>query len=873
MHLLQKLKYPLLFFLFVVFFQEKFVTVYTALLVKPLLVTVKDSHVWMELILFLLTVSLWVWCGYKGRNGYRIPVTTVAWIIIGSILYAYFRLYNSSFHFIPMTTAPRLALTDFTFTLPAGLVIYWIAYTSVRFKAKKKQVAGSSHQLGFYTDLPVIMNQANDLFRRLSFVEELRDKILATQTNKASFAIGIIGPWGTGKTTFLHTLENLLERESEVLQFRFNAWAASNPARIIGLFFSDFSSALSVYDGTLKNELLNYAKLLLKSAEPNQLPFFFSLIKANEELPLEEQYKTINRSIEKLQKKIVIYIDDVDRLDHQEVVEVLRLVRNTANFSNTYFIVAFDRSYVLQSIRKVLPGETESYLEKIFQLEYYLPLTGQGELLENSFYQELMLILQPKEKAVVDKMRNVTLQFIGPNEIRPYLAPHLRHVRDVKRLLNVFNVNFNRIRHNIYLPDYITISLIRLRYPEVYKALYYKKSQFFTSTKPGEFFERETGELSLISNEKDGSKPESTVLYQELGNHNKYSIVTDDVPVVLNLIHSLFPPNTNYGTNQRTFSNHHLSISSTSCFERYFDFSLEGRLDETDFNEALQVDLATFKSKIEEWCSKRETATDLQIKLENLHTFTDRAQYEKVILGIIYYTNLEIPYNKGNFYTYNLENFLQKLGNLSIDENPILKIHYEENIQEFKSFISSLFTIDIRQGATYFLFQMGKHIITHSSSEFEDYALILSPEEVQDFLKERFLKALEQSVSFNGELLQHYSQIIRLYPTETHDDGKTIKPTGEGLVVTEKMKQFILDKGMKDFLNHLIFPCPNNHSMGYTLSNWYKVIFGGIDEFTVALDDSALEEERKEFYRFLRQIGDEECIENFCFIYLKSVHS
>jgi predicted KAP-like P-loop ATPase len=79
---------------------------------------------------------------------------------------------------------------------------------------------------------------------------------------------------------------------------------------------------------------------------------------------LEEDRKSIDEQLRKLDKRIVITIDDTDRLDVEETKLVFKLVKMTANFPNTVFILAYDRAKVAKKIEEEgLPGE--EYLKKI----------------------------------------------------------------------------------------------------------------------------------------------------------------------------------------------------------------------------------------------------------------------------------------------------------------------------------------------------------------------------------------------------------------------------------------------------------------------------------------------------------------------------
>ena len=59
---------------------------------------------------------------------------------------------------------------------------------------------------------------------------------------------------------------------------------------------------------------------------------------------LEKLKNDISNELLHLKKKVFVVIDDVDRLDKDEVFEVLRLVRNTAKFCNIIFFLPLYRN-------------------------------------------------------------------------------------------------------------------------------------------------------------------------------------------------------------------------------------------------------------------------------------------------------------------------------------------------------------------------------------------------------------------------------------------------------------------------------------------------------------------------------------------------
>lgn len=83
-------------------------------------------------------------------------------------------------------------------------------------------------------------------------------------------------------------------------------------------------------------------------------------------------YDDINEIIEKVDRKIIVFVDDIDRLNKNEILETLRILRNIADFKNVVFICGFDREYVVKQSQI-----DNHYLDKIFNLEISLTVQNQ----------------------------------------------------------------------------------------------------------------------------------------------------------------------------------------------------------------------------------------------------------------------------------------------------------------------------------------------------------------------------------------------------------------------------------------------------------------------------------------------------------------
>ena len=74
--------------------------------------------------------------------------------------------------------------------------------------------------------------------------------------------------------------------------------------------------------------------------------------------PISDEYEQIKSIIsKKVDKPILIFIDDVDRLEKEELSALLKLIRNTADFPKLFYIIAADDTY-LKDMGKRTPFTT-----------------------------------------------------------------------------------------------------------------------------------------------------------------------------------------------------------------------------------------------------------------------------------------------------------------------------------------------------------------------------------------------------------------------------------------------------------------------------------------------------------------------------------
>lgn len=195
-------------------------------------------------------------------------------------------------------------------------------------------------------DLP-ISRLSEDKLNRKSFAQSLA-KVLLDYSSPFSFSIGLYGEWGSGKTSLLNMVIETVEKENEdAVILRFNPWLCSDPKQLITQFFKQLATAIKMKKPTNDRvwELIDqYADILDAT---NAIPYVGVVISAFGKLLTSKAKNQVTQKANDLQgtkdnivkklsednTKIIVAIDDIDRLAEEEIVSVFQLVKALADLS------------------------------------------------------------------------------------------------------------------------------------------------------------------------------------------------------------------------------------------------------------------------------------------------------------------------------------------------------------------------------------------------------------------------------------------------------------------------------------------------------------------------------------------------------------
>ncbi len=346
-----------------------------------------------------------------------------------------------------------------------------VGIPSVSFRSTPmKDVQDTSNSSYTDADRP-IESREQDRLGRWSFAEEIARQVCAVPADRG-FTISLEGAWGTGKTSVMNMIAETLENSrADLTVLRFNPWLFGNADDLVARFFHELSAQLGLIRAEkLKDVAKAMARLghLLAPLSPLWGTTWFAKLLSEianrwpKPRSLHDTRIHLSEVLRASDARIVVLIDDLDRLEPRETRELMRLVRLISDLPNIIFLLAFDSRYVSRSLR-VDESEGRQYLDKIIQMRYDIPVVQEAALPR---------LLLPWLDEVIRGRNLMQLDGVAWGRVfHEIMKPLFHNLRDVKRYLYSLPVTLDTIGEEVALADLLGLEAIRVLRPSLFAEL------------------------------------------------------------------------------------------------------------------------------------------------------------------------------------------------------------------------------------------------------------------------------------------------------------------------------------------------------------------------------------------------------------------
>jgi hypothetical protein len=284
--------------------------------------------------------------------------------------------------------------------------------------------------------------------------------------------------------------------------------------------------------------------------------------------PLGKVREALENRLRELGRPLVVFIDDIDRLEPDQIRLLLRQVKANANLPNIVFVLLFQPSIVERALDPVADGDGRAFLEKVVQANFDLPAVPMS-IVHRIFWEELSELA-----GILATEENGFSQRRWGNALVGCIQPLLRNMRDARRLISSIAVHMplhaSGDVFEVNIIDFLLLEVLRVFEPDLYEALFRERELVLQEHRFQGYARRDADKaaaerlLSIVSEERQ--------------------VIARDV------LKELFPPlewaygGTNYADGFRNNWLTEKRVCSSRYFPRYFELQTAvGEMSESRF--------------------------------------------------------------------------------------------------------------------------------------------------------------------------------------------------------------------------------------------------------------------------------------------------
>lgn len=383
-----------------------------------------------------------------------------------------------------------------------------------------------------------------DLLDRQSVINQLYNTIINCYPSR-TFTIGLNGQWGSGKTTIINNVLKLIKDnniEGLFVIVRFDPWKYNDErAMLKGLIeqiminidlnpeFEDLDQLVNSIINVVFSDSKNSFKSILNSGIKN----IQSKIKVE---------NIINNYLLKHGKRMILIIDNLDRIDSDKIKFMLKIISTTLNLKNTINLLLYNDSIIQKELDKCFgtDGLNVKYMDKIVQLKIDVPEIDSNKIeeLKNAISNHLMYDNEP----IIQKELLSNITFNDIRELKRFINNILSSLTSNYLLLTDNHVDNHDVLDFLNKNDLINLEFIKSKNPNLYYDIWENKSFYISDDR-----KYDTDLFTFDYNRLNKSAKE----------HFEQLFSSDENKKFLDILTLLFPNIRKYKEGQDIFNSHY----------------------------------------------------------------------------------------------------------------------------------------------------------------------------------------------------------------------------------------------------------------------------------------------------------------------------
>lgn len=297
-----------------------------------------------------------------------------------------------------------------------------------------------------------------DALGRAALVDSLSVRIMIAKVP----VLMLSGAFGAGKTSILNLLREHLGDKAIVVLF--STWLPGSVETLTSYLLADIANECKkqyVVPG------LRHSARRFATALGQKVPLLADYLKV---LPVATQKDDINNlksALVRLPKRVVVLLDEIDRMDKEELIALLKMIRGISTLPNLTFVCAGDRETIIRTVKGDYRDESIAYFEKFFPVIIPVPEPA-PESLRKAGIERLVSAFVSREWFENDPQVERFRKQLG-DAWDTRIGPYCRNLRAVGLLANSVSVASALLRREVDPLDLTLIEVLNQFRPSVYE--------------------------------------------------------------------------------------------------------------------------------------------------------------------------------------------------------------------------------------------------------------------------------------------------------------------------------------------------------------------------------------------------------------------